>query len=101
VAGRRPGAFDQDGLEVLVALAPFHGAVLPGRLVVAGAHPGPGCQVRGVGKELQDAGAGLGDDRGGGQRADAGDRVSRSRAARKGAIITSICASSFAIIASR
>ena len=101
MADRGPGALHQDRLEVLVALAPFPGTALPGRFVVAGAHPGPGRQVRGVGEELQDVGAGLGDDRGGGQRAIPGMVVSRSRAARKGAIIASICASSLAIIASR
>jgi hypothetical protein len=37
--------------------------------VVAGAQPGPGRQVRGVGEELPDVGADLGDHRGGGQRA--------------------------------
>jgi len=39
--------------------------------MVAGAQPGPGSQVRGVGEVFADIGADFGDDRGGGQRTDA------------------------------
>jgi hypothetical protein len=37
VADRGPGAFDQEGLQVLVAVAAPAGAVFPGGFVVAGA----------------------------------------------------------------
>jgi hypothetical protein len=74
VADRRPGALDQDGLQVLVALAPPAGAAFPGGFVITRAQPGPGRQVRGIGEVLPDVGAGLGDDRGGGQQADPGGR---------------------------
>ena len=86
---------------MLVAVAGFAGVPFPGGFVVARAEPGPGGQVRGVGEELPDIGADLGDDRGGGQRADAGDGRQQLPLGAKGAIIVSICASSFAIIASR
>jgi hypothetical protein len=69
MADRGPGALDQQGLQVGVAFAAPAGAAFPGGLVVAGAQPGPGRRVRGVGEELPDVGADLGDHRGGGQRA--------------------------------
>jgi hypothetical protein len=51
VAGSRPGAFDQDRLEMLVAVAGLAGVAFPGGFVVARADPGPGGQVGRVGKE--------------------------------------------------
>ena len=72
VADGCPGAFGQDRLEMLVAVAGFAGAAFPGGFVVARADPGPGGQVGGVAEELGDVRPDLGDHRGGGQRADPG-----------------------------
>lgn len=73
VPDRGPVAFDEDRLEVLVAFPAFPGAVLPGGLVVAGAEPGLGRQVRRVGEVPADVRAGIGDDGSGRQRPDPGD----------------------------
>jgi hypothetical protein len=46
VADCGPGDLDQDGLQVLVPGPSLPGVPLAGGLVVAGADPGPGRQVR-------------------------------------------------------
>src|SRR5947207_8582459 len=57
VADRRPGGFDQDRLEVGVAVAAPAGMAFAGGFVAARAQPGPGGQVRGVREVLPDIGA--------------------------------------------
>ena len=101
VAGGGPGGLDQDVLQVGVSMAALAGVAFAGGLVVAWAQAGPGGQAGSVGEVLGDAGADPGDDCGSGEQADARDGGQQSRSARKGAIIASICASGFAIIASR
>ena len=58
---------------MLVAVAAPAGVVFACGFVVPGAEPGPGGQVGGVREVSGDVGADLGDDRGGGEVADAGD----------------------------
>jgi hypothetical protein len=73
VADGRPGGFRQGRLDVRVAVAALAGAPFPGGFVVARAQSCPGGQVGGAGEILGDAGPDLGQDCGGGQRADARD----------------------------
>jgi hypothetical protein len=78
VAGGGAGALDQDLAQPGVAWARLAGAAFVGRLVVAGAEPGPAGAVA-MGGEAADVGAELGQDRFGCALADGGDRVEQFR----------------------
>jgi hypothetical protein len=86
---------------VLVAGAGAAVVAFAGGFVVAGAQPGPGGQLRGGAEERGWVGADLADHPAADSGPMPGAVVSRSRAARKGVIIVSICAFSLVIIASR
>jgi hypothetical protein len=71
-ASGAPGDLDQEGLEPGGALAQAGGAAFASTLVVGGAEPGPGDQM-GRRRKPAHVATDLGDDAGGGERADPGD----------------------------
>ena len=96
----REGGFGQGGSEPLVALAGLAEAACAGRLIVAGAHLGPGREVLGC-REHGHLDTELSDQHLGGALADTGELINSSRWRANGSICTSISSERRAIDSSR